>query len=60
MDDSEVKEFNKSALYWYNQIAQSINHSKLDKADNYYISLKSEHIQSPLLQTAIMMLAMLI
>jgi len=57
MDDSEVKEFNKSALYWYNQIAQSINHSKLDKADNYYISLKSEHIQSPLLQTAIMMLA---
>jgi len=57
MDDSEVKEFNKSALYWYNKIAHSINNSNIDKADNYYISLKSEHIQSPLLQTAIMMLA---
>jgi outer membrane protein assembly factor BamD len=57
MEDSEVKEFNKSALYWYNKIAHSINNSNIDKADNYYISLKSEHIQSPLLQTAIMMLA---
>jgi len=57
MDDSEVKEFNKSALYWYNKIAHSINNSNIDKADNYYISLKSEHIQSPLLQTAIMILA---
>jgi len=57
MDDSEVKEFNKSALYWYNKIAHSIKNSNIDKADNYYISLKSEHIQSPLLQTAIMRLA---
>jgi outer membrane protein assembly factor BamD len=57
MGDNDVKEFNKSALYWYNKIAHSINSSNIDKADNYYISLKSEHIQSPLLQTAIMMLA---
>jgi len=55
--ESDVKEFNKSALYWYNKIAYSISHFNIDKADNYYISLKSEHIKSPLLQTAIMMLA---
>jgi len=55
--DSDVTEFNKPAMYWYNKIAHSINNSNIDKADNYYISLKSEHIKSPLLQTAIMMLA---
>jgi len=57
MDDNDIKEFNKSAIYWYNKIAHSIKASNLDKADNYYISLKSEHIHSPLLQTAMMMLA---
>jgi len=57
MKDSDVTEFNKPAMYWYNKIAHSINNSNIDKADNYYISLKSEHIKSPLLQTAIMMLA---
>jgi len=55
--DTTVNEFNKSALYWYEQIAKSIYNSNISKADNYYISLKSEHIQSPLMQTAIMMLA---
>jgi len=55
--DSEVDEFNKPAIYWYEQIAKSIDAHNIDKADNYYISLKSEHIQSPLMKTAIMMLA---
>jgi len=57
MKDSSVNEFNKSAMYWYEHIAKSIDASNLDKADNYYISLKSEHMQSPLMQTAILMLA---
>ena len=55
--DDEVTEFNKPALYWYQQIAGSIASSNMDKADEYYISLKSEHMQSPLMPTAIMMLA---
>ena len=55
--DDEVTEFNKPALYWYQQIANSIASSNTDKADEYYISLKSEHMQSPLMPTAIMMLA---
>ena len=55
--DEEVTEFNKPALYWYKQIANSISAHNMDKADEYYISLKSEHMQSPLMPTAIMMLA---
>ncbi len=54
---SNVKEFDKSALYWYKKIAASIAKSDLDKADEYYLSLKSEHMRSPMLPTAILMLA---
>ncbi|MCB4743465.1 MAG: outer membrane protein assembly factor BamD [Sulfurovum sp.] len=50
-------EFNKPALYWYKHIVQSIAVSNMDKADKYYVSLKSEHTHSPLLPTAIMILA---
>jgi outer membrane protein assembly factor BamD len=53
----EVAEFNKPALYWYKKIADNIGRKNMDKADEYYISLKSEHIRSPLMPTAIMMLA---
>jgi len=56
-DEKEVAEFNKPALYWYQQIANSIMHGNLDKADAYYISLKSEHMRSPLMPTSLMMLA---
>ena len=56
-DDDEVAEFNKPALYWYQQIGNSIASGNMDKADAYYISLKSEHMRSPLMQTAMMMLA---
>jgi len=53
----EVEEFNKPALYWYKHIAKSIGDGNMDKADAYYISLKSEHMRSPLMKSAIMMLA---
>ncbi len=53
----EVAEFNKPALYWYKKIGKSISDGNMDKADAYYISLKSEHMRSPLMPTAIMMLA---
>jgi len=55
--DENVSEFNKPALYWYKQIASSISANNLDKADAYFISLKSEHMRSPLMPTAVMMLA---
>jgi len=53
----DVAEFNKPALYWYKKIGNSISDGNMDKADAYYISLKSEHMRSPLMPTAIMMLA---
>ena len=56
-DTENVEEFNKPALYWYKKIGQSISSDNMDKADAYYISLKSEHMRSPLMPTAIMMLA---
>lgn len=56
-NDDESAEFNKPALYWYKKIASSISRGSLDKADSYYISLKSEHMRSPLVPTAVMMLA---
>jgi len=55
--DSNVTEFNKSSFYWYQQIAKTVSNTNLDKADNYYISLKSEHPQSPYLRTSMMILA---
>lgn len=52
-----VKEYDKPALYWYQAIVKEVASSSLDKADNYYISLRSEHMRSPLLPTATMILA---
>ncbi|RLA72933.1 MAG: outer membrane protein assembly factor BamD [Epsilonproteobacteria bacterium] len=53
----EVSDYNKPAIHWYKKIAESITKLNLDKADEYYLSLKSEHMRSPLLPTAIIMLA---
>jgi len=52
-----VNEYDKPALTWYQDIVKEIATGNLDKADNLYISLKSEHSRSPLLPTATMLLA---
>ena len=56
-DKDVVKEYDRPALYWYKNIVKSISSSNFDKADNYYISLRSEHMRSPLLPTATLILA---
>ena len=53
----ELEEYNKPALYWYSKIIESISSGNIDKADNYYSSLQSEHVGSPLLPEATMILA---
>ena len=53
----DLEEYNKPALYWYSKIVESISKGNIDKADNYYSSLQSEHVGSPLLPDATMMLA---
>ncbi len=52
-----IEEFNKPALYWYKKIAKSIASGNMDKADAFYISLRSEHMRAPQIPTAIMLLA---
>ena len=55
---SKTKEvFNMPATYWYDQIAKEIKAQDLEKADGFYTSLASEHIETPLLAEAMMMLA---
>ncbi|CAA6801922.1 MAG: Unknown protein, partial [uncultured Sulfurovum sp.] len=56
-DKDAVNEYDKPALHWYQNIVKEAASVNLDKADNLYISLKSEHSRSPLLPTATMILA---
>ena len=52
----DLDEYNKPAIYWYEKIIKSIADGNLDKADDYYSSLQGEHIASPLLPRATMIL----
>jgi len=51
------KEYNKPALYWYNKMLKSISDMQLDKADDILTSLQSEHRNSPLLPSALLIIA---
>lgn len=53
----EIEEYNKPAMYWYSKITQSVSNGDLERADGYYSSLQGEHIGSPLLPEATMILA---
>jgi outer membrane protein assembly factor BamD len=53
----DVEEYNKPAIYWYAKIVKHVSRGDLEKADNYYSSLQGEHIGSPLLPEATMILA---
>jgi outer membrane protein assembly factor BamD len=53
----DVEEYNKPAIYWYSKIVENVSKGDLEKADNYYSSLQGEHIGSPMLPEATMILA---
>jgi len=53
----EIEEYNKPAIYWYSKIVDSVSSSNLERADDCYASLQGEHIGSPLLVEATMILA---
>jgi outer membrane protein assembly factor BamD len=52
-----IEEYNKPAAYWYAKLIESVADQNLEKADNYYSSLQGEHIGSPLLPEATMILS---
>jgi outer membrane protein assembly factor BamD len=53
----EVEEFNKPAEYWYEKMVTAVSNGSLEKADSYFSSLQSEHISSPFLPDATMIMA---
>ncbi len=53
----DLEEYNKPALYWYSKLVEAVSDGNIEKADNYYSSLQGEHIGSPLLPEATMILA---
>ncbi len=50
-------EYNKSDIYWYQKMIHYVSVGDLDKADDYFTSLQSEHFASPLLKEALLILA---
>jgi len=53
----KITVYNQSASYWYNEMIASINQGDLDAADDTYTSLNSEHRNSPLIPTSLVILA---
>jgi len=53
----DVSEYNKPAAYWYEKMVDAVANNSLEKADGYFSSLQSEHIGSPLLEQATMIMA---
>lgn len=52
-----TQEYDRPALYWYNKMIKQISGTYLEEADDTYTSLESEHRNSPLLSTALLILA---
>ena len=55
--DKRISEYNKPAAYWYSKMVNAVATVSLEKADGYFSSLQSEHIGSPLLPEATMIMA---
>jgi len=53
----KVPEANRPAAYWYKNMVKEIARNDLEKAGDHYASLRSEHIHSPLLPEAMIMMA---
>jgi len=54
---SKVKqEYEKPAIYWYQKLIRSVSAGNLEKADSYFTSLESEHVSSPLISEAMLIL----
>ena len=53
----QKEQYNKSALFWYNKMLKEISLYQFDKADDTFTSLESEHRNSSLLPSALMVIA---
>jgi outer membrane protein assembly factor BamD len=53
----KAKDYNQKAEHWYAKIIKSISINELEVAGEYLTSLKSEHIKSKYIKSAILLLA---
>ncbi len=53
----EEQEYNKPAVYWYNKMLKEISLFQIEEADDTYTSLEAEHRNSPLLSSALFIIA---
>lgn len=53
---SKVEEYDKPAIYWYEEIFKEIRFNNLESADTKFASLQSEHTNSPLIPEAMLAL----
>lgn len=51
-----LDEINKTPDYWYQNMLKEIRNGDLEKADSYFVSLQSEHLHTPLLAEAMLIL----
>lgn len=51
------QEYNKPAVYWYNKMIKQISNYQIDLADDTFTSLESEHRNSKLLPSAMLIIA---
>lgn len=49
--------YNLSASEWYKQIIKDLQDKDLEKADDHYNGMASEHVADPLLETILIILA---
>lgn len=54
---SKQEEFNRPADYWYQKMVKETMRGDLEQADKTFTSLQSEHIRSPLISEAMLILA---
>jgi len=55
---TKEKLYNKPAMFWYTKIIKEIRKYDLEQADDYYNSLASEYINSPILKDVMIIMAL--
>jgi len=53
---ADKHKFNQTDEFWYKEVIRFIGNRDMDKADESFSSLEAEHINSPLLETATLLL----
>ena len=53
---ADKNRFNQTDEFWYSEVVRFVGNQDMDRADSSFSSLEAEHINSPLLETATVLL----